>query len=61
MKKSFRVNISGGQVGDISQDTATNMDKSHKTTNNYFFETSSDKVQTAASAGSFKGKTSRVI
>ena len=35
---SFSVTVSGGQVGNISQDTADYMDKRQNTTNNRFGE-----------------------
>ena len=36
--KSFSVTVSGGQVGNISQDTADFMDKRQRTTTNHFGE-----------------------
>ena len=36
--KSFSVTVSGGKVGNISQDTAENMDKRENTTTNHFGE-----------------------
>ena len=36
--KSFSVTVSGGQVGNISQDTADHMDKRQRTTTNHFGE-----------------------
>ena len=47
---SLSVSLSGGQVGDISHDTATNMDKSRNTTNNTFMES---KKQRAAGDQNF--------
>ena len=48
----FSVTVSGGQVGNISQDTADYMDKRQNTTNNHFGErkpSEDNKGQEAAS------------